>query len=329
MKATGILINKDPRGVRLGELELPELGPDDALIRCKVIGICPSDIELRDGHLDAQLNVPYPIVPGHEWAGEVVKVGSNVRRVEPGDRVVGECVLAPNHWFGFTLNGAGSEMFVAPAQVLHCLPETLTFGQGAMVEPFTIAYRAIHVSGGCDAGDVVAVVGGGMIGQCASVVARAMGAMTAVIDPIPQRRELALSMGVDAVIDPSSEDAAAKLRAETQSEGADLVIGASGSPSGLASTFELARFAGRITLIGICAAHDVTAPLPLVQAKDLLVRGVTGSPGVWPRALRFIAREKIDLSPLVTKTYRFDDVQEAFAAAEDGRNNLKVPLQPA
>jgi threonine dehydrogenase-like Zn-dependent dehydrogenase len=66
-----------------------------------------------------------------------------------------------------------------------------------------------------------------------------------------------------------------------------------------------------------------------VQAKDLLVRGVTGSPGVWPRALRFLAREKIDLSPLVTKTYRFDDVQEAFAAAEDGRNNLKVHLQPA
>jgi L-iditol 2-dehydrogenase len=330
VQTSAVLFEKEPRrDVRYAPVEVPQLGPEDVLVRSKVVGVCRSDIELLEGHLDAQLGVPYPVVPGHEWSGEVVEVGAAVTNVKPGDPVVGECVIAPNHWFGFTYNGAAAEMFVAPSSLLHRLPESLTYEQGALVEPFTIAYRAIRDSGWLDAADVVAIVGAGMIGQCALSVARAMGAVTVVVEPNTNRAGLAERMGADVVINPAGqEDLGKAVQRTTGSDGADLVIEASGNAKGLASTLELARFAGRITNIGICADRSVSAPLGLIQAKDLSVRGTTGSPGVWPQALRFVERHEIDLSPVVTQTLTFERAAEALRAANDTETNVKVHIRP-
>jgi 2-desacetyl-2-hydroxyethyl bacteriochlorophyllide A dehydrogenase len=329
-KATAVLIRDDPRRVEHGEVDVSTPGPGEVLVRAKIVGICRSDIELRDGHLDGQLAIPYPVVPGHEWSGEVADVGPDVTNVGPRDRVVGECVMAPNHWFGFSYHGAASTHFIAPANLLHRLPAGLSYEQGAMVEPFTIAYHAIFKSGSCDGGDIVAITGAGMIGQCALSVTRSMGAFTVVIEPSPRRRELAEKMGADLVLDPGSDVNAVRraLDEQTGSEGADLVIEASGSAPGLASTFELARHAGRITVIGIVSSPSIQAPLNLIQAKDLRIRGVTGSTGVWPRALRFLARHQIDLSPLVSATYGFPEADVAFGAAEDTDTNVKIHLRP-
>jgi L-iditol 2-dehydrogenase len=329
MNAPAVLFDREPRAARFGEIEVPGLGPDDVLVQTKVVGLCRSDIELLEGHLDEQLGVPYPIVPGHEWAGEVLEVGTSVTNVAPGSPVVGECVIAPNHWFGFTYNGAAAERFVVPSRLLHELPSSLSFEQGALVEPFTIAYRAIRESGWIDAADAVAIVGGGMIGQCALAVARSMGALTVVVEPSANRRDLAVRMGADVVVDPTEDHAAAALQRDSGREGADLVVEASGNPNGLASTFDLARFGGRIVNIGICAHGQVAAPLGLVQAKDLTVRGTTGSPGVWPQALRFIERNEIDLTPVITATYGFDHAADALRAADDAATNVKVHLRPA
>jgi L-iditol 2-dehydrogenase len=323
-----VIFERDPRGARFAEIEVPSLGPDDVLVKSKVVGLCRSDIELLEGHLDEQLGVPYPIVPGHEWAGEVVEVGSSVANVRPGMPVVGECVLAPNHWFGFTYNGAAAETFVAPSRLLHELPSSLSFDQGALVEPFTIAYRAIRDTGWLDAADTVAIVGAGMIGQCALAVARSMGALTVMVEPSANRRDLAVRMGADVVIDPTGQNLGEALHRHTGRDGADLVVEASGNGHGLASTFELARFGGRIVNIGICAHGHVSAPLGLVQAKDLVVRGTTGSPGVWPQALRFIERHEIDLTPVITATYGFNRACEALRAADDAAANIKVHLHP-
>jgi L-iditol 2-dehydrogenase len=329
MEASAVIFEREPRGARCATVAVPALGPDDVLVQSKVVGLCRSDIELLEGHLDEQLGVPYPIVPGHEWSGEVLEVGSSVSNVAPGKPVVGECVIAPNHWFGFTYNGAAAERFVVPSRLLHQLPSSLSFEQGALVEPFTIAYRAIRDSGWMDAADTVAIVGAGMIGQCALAVARSMGALTVVVEPSSNRRDLAVRMGADIVIDPSEGSAAEALQRQAGRDGADLVIEASGNPHGLASTFDLARFGGRIVNIGICAHGQVSAPLGLIQAKDLTVRGTTGSPGVWPQALRFIERNEIDLTPVITATYDFNSAAEALRAADDAATNIKVHLHPA
>lgn len=324
-----VLFTRDPREASYGKMELPELGSDDVMIASKVVGICRSDIELLDGHLDAQLTPEYPVVPGHEWSGEVIEVGSNVDSLKAGDPVVGECVIAPNHWFGFNYNGAMADQFIAPSRLLHRMPSALTFEQGALIEPFTISYRAIRESGGCDASDLVVIVGGGMIGQCSLAVAKGMGARTVVVEPSEARRELAIRMGAECVLDPSAEeDIAAALLRETGQDGGDLVVECSGNPDGLASTLTLARFGGRVANIGICAHEAVSAPLGLIQSKDLAVRGTTGSPGVWPQALRFVDRNEIDLTPVITSRFAYSEASEALLASDDSGSQVKVHLTP-
>jgi len=321
-----ILVSR--HNVSVGTLDIPPLAPHDVLISSRVVGICRSDVELREGHLEHIIDIDYPVVPGHEWSGQVVEVGSAVTKVKAGDRVVGECLITPFDWFGCNVHGAGSELFTAPDQVLHKLPDSVDDVMGAIVEPFTIAFRAIREAGRCDAGDVVAVIGGGMVGQCAAAICRANGATVVMIEPKELRRNKAVELGTDVAVDPSTvSDWEAWFQANCGVEGPALVVEASGHHQGLALALEIPAFEGRVVMIGITAVSPIPAPLNRIQAKNLKVTGVTGSPGVWPAALRFIARAKIDLRSLVTATYTFDQAVDAFVAVEDPAN-MKIHLVP-
>lgn len=324
-----ILIGERANEVTFGRLKLKDLAPHEVLIRSLVVGICRTDVELRDGHLEHIIDIDYPIVPGHEWSGVVVEVGSNVTKVAPGDRVVGECLITSHDWIGCNVHGAGSELFVAPDSVLHRLPDSIDDTMGAIVEPFTIAFRAIRSAGRCDYGDVVAVIGGGMIGQCAAAICRANGAEVVLIEPKAARRRKALELGSHHAIDPDElVDAPAWFQANVGKPGPDLVVEASGAPSGLALSIEVAAFEGRVVMIGITGNSAITAPLNQIQAKNLTLTGVTGSPGVWPAALRFIDRAGIDLRGLVTSTFEFEQAAEAFEAVEHP-DSIKVHLLPS
>src|SRR5947209_462288 len=158
------LMFEGPRQAVVADLEEPRIGPDEVLVRSRMVGICHSDFELLDGHYI--IPISYPVIPGHEWAGEVAEVGPEVSTVRPGDHVVGECVVGPGgrDHFGFSINGAGAEYFKARAEWLHKLPEGMSYTLGALVEPFSVAYNATLAAGGVDPSDVVAVLGGGPIG---------------------------------------------------------------------------------------------------------------------------------------------------------------------
>src|SRR5581483_3988224 len=157
------LIFEEPRQAVVRELEVPAIAADEVLVRSRNVGICHSDFELYEGRYI--IPVSYPIIPGHEWSGEVADVGAAVDGLHPGDRVVGECVVnnGDDH-FGFSISGADAEYFVAKASWLHRIPEQLSFAHGAFVEPFSVAYSATVAAGGIDASDSVAVIGGGPIG---------------------------------------------------------------------------------------------------------------------------------------------------------------------
>ena len=158
-------------------------------MRSRNVGICHSDFELYEGRYI--IPICYPIIPGHEWSGEIAEVGSLVTTLEEGDRVVGECVVnnGDDH-FGFSISGADAEYFVAKASWLHRIPEELSFSQGAFVEPFSVAYSAAVAANGIDASDEVAVVGGGPIGLLCAIAATTMGAAVTLIEPQAHRRAL-------------------------------------------------------------------------------------------------------------------------------------------
>lgn len=329
MKTPAMVIDSATRAVSYGIVEVPDApAPGHVLVDTSWLGICRSDTELLDGDFDSWVDISYPIVPGHEWSGVIAAVGDGVSGFAVGDRVVGECVTAHMSWFGLTYDGAGSERFTVLARLLHKVPDSIGDKAAAMVEPFTVAYRALQEAGNVDAGDAVAVIGGGMIGQCVALAARAMGAVVVVIEPSDRRRELALQLGADAAIDPTGEeDVATVVRTAADGE-VRVVIEASGNGRGIASSYEIAGNNGTIVQIGVTSESRISAPLAQIQAKNLTIRGITGSSGVWPRALRFLERAGIDLSPLASSEFTFAQAAEAFDSSRDPAVTLKVLLRP-
>src|SRR5881394_3078759 len=188
------LVFEEPRRAVVNDVEVPTIGADEVLVRAHNVGICHSDFELYEGRYI--IPVSYPIIPGHEWSGEIAEVGSAVTTLRAGDRVVGECVVnnGDDH-FGFSISGADAEYFVAKASWLHRIPDELSFAQGAFVEPFSVAYAAAVAADGIDAGDEVAVIGGGPIGLLCVLCAATMGASVTLIEPQAHRRSLGLEVG--------------------------------------------------------------------------------------------------------------------------------------
>jgi L-iditol 2-dehydrogenase len=320
------LVFEAPDRADVVDRDTPEIGPDDVLVRSRAVGICHSDFELLEGRYI--IPVSYPIVPGHEWAGEVVEVGSSVDGLQPGDPVVGECVVGPEgrDHFGFSIDGADAEYFKARGEWLHRLPDGMSYSVGALVEPFSVAYNAVLAAGGMDASDTVAVVGGGPIGLLVVIAALAHNARVVLVEPQPHRREFAITQGAHAALDPTAGELTAAVGELTGGRGFDVVIEAAGSPAAMASALELAGQEARLVYLGIDVGSRVEAQLGLIQSKALRIRGVIGSPGIWPKTIRFLASGVADPTPIITATFPLGDALDALAAARDTASNVKVHI---
>jgi len=266
MKA--LVINK-PGELQVKDLSTPAIAADEVLVRMRAVGICHSDYELYSGKYI--IPIAYPVTPGHEWAGEIVETGKAVGGLKSGDRVVGECVIESGEkidHFGFSIDGAYSQLFKARPEWLHKLPDAMSFQAGALVEPFTCGYYAIEGNGRTNASETVVVSGGGNIGLCAAAAALGMGARVILVDPLPMRRAAAEKIGIDTTVDPPAGDAVAKVLELTGGKGADLVIEASGHDSSLASVLDYARIGGRVTFVGISIGRKIPVELGKIQGKE-------------------------------------------------------------
>ncbi len=320
------LVFEEPRSVALRELDMPTIAADEVLVRSRNVGICHSDFELYEGRYI--IPVSYPIIPGHEWSGEVAEVGSAVTSLRAGDRVVGECVVnnGDDH-FGFSISGADAEYFVAKASWLHRIPEELSFAHGAFVEPFSVAYSATVAAGGIDASDAVAVIGGGPIGLLCTLAAATMGASVTLVEPQAHRRALGLEIGATHALDPEAGPLAEQAAELTGGRGFDVVLEAAGVPAAMASAFPVAALGARVVFVGIDVGGSASVEIGLVQSKALQVRGIIGSVGLWPRTIRFMATSGLDPTPLLTATFPLADGTAALDAARDTARNVKVQIE--
>lgn len=305
----------------VAELPVPSIAEDEVLVAARSVGVCHSDIDLLAGRYIIPFS--YPIIPGHEWSGEVVQIGSRVTEFAVGDRVVGECVIGADH-FGFSISGAAADFFVAKPAWLHKLPDELSYTDGALVEPFSVAYYALLRAGNVDASDTLVVLGAGPVGLAVTAAAAAMGAVTVVVEPAEGRREIALSLGAKYAVHP--DDIVDLLAQITGGRGADVVVEASGRPAVMATALELVAFQGRVAYIGIDVGQSAPAKLGLIQSKELKITGSIGSPGVWPQTLRFLANSGIDLGPLVTQQFTIDNALDALDAAHHPATTIKAHL---
>ena len=307
-----------PNVMSVNDISVPKIADDEVLLASRSVGICHSDIELLEGRYIIPFE--YPIIPGHEWSAEVIEVGKKVTNFKPGDRVVGECVIGQEH-FGFSISGAMADFFIAKSAWLHKIPENLSWTQGALIEPFSCGYYATD---NLDASDTVVVFGAGPIGLGVIAASAAKGARVIVAEPSQARGAIATGLGAEAIVDPTKPEFLSSIDELTKGAGASVVFDASGHPSAMASTLEVAGFHGRIVIIGINVGGSSPAKLGLVQSKELSIRGIIGSPGVWPETIRFLGRTGVDLSKIVTSSFDISQADQAYQKVLSDKGQIKV-----
>jgi threonine dehydrogenase-like Zn-dependent dehydrogenase len=340
-----------PEDLRIEEVELPELESDQILVELKACGICGSDIECFEGKSDEGRYDLGPYTPGHEWSGKVVEMGDKVTTFNKGDKVTGDCVLQCNvcrnckdglmpsacenmREAGFRPDSPGGmgEYLIMKEQYLHKLPDSWTYEEGAIVETFSVAYYGIWGNDGyIDASETAVIFGAGPIGQSAVVVAKTSGAEVIVVEPLEKRRNLALELGADKVVNPSDvDDIAEKIMDLTDGRGANLVVECSGTDKAVADCFDVAGHSARVRLVGHTVGHKVPAELGLTIWKTLEITGSGGIKDFMPRTIRFMEsiKDEVDFNKMISDFYPFEDIHKAFdKAMNDQANAYKVMLK--
>jgi len=322
------------RNLAIRDVPEPVLEKDEVLIEVQYCGICGSDLHIYLDGLSLGL--------GHEYSGNIVEMGPDVKGWEIGDRVAvepyipcegcywcerGEIGLCDKLFLYVTQKKVGAFATCAKARYdkLHRLPDELTYEQGAIVEPTDVALHAINISG-MKLGDVVAVLGLGPIGQLAARLAK-LGAKAVYATEINQSRiELARNV-VDEVINPKITDPVDRILELTDGMGPDIVFECAGKIETIQESMALARKGGTIVIISNCFDAVETSFMDIVL-KGLTIKGsLSCSAGDYVSAFNLIKNKKIDVNPLITDKFPLEDINKAFEKALKGEGG-KILVKP-
>lgn len=313
----------------LREIELPAgVGPRDVRIAIDTVGICGSDVHYYQHGAIGQFVVHAPMVLGHEAAGRVVEVGSEVEHLVVGDRVcmepgvpdpqsrasrLGMYNLDPavRFWATPPVHGCLTPFVVHPAAYTFKLPENVSFAEGAMVEPLAVGMHAA-TKARIKPGDLAVVMGAGPIGMVTALAALAGGCSRVVMtDVLQPKLDLAATLGPITPVNVAHESVSEVVKELTDGWGADIVFEASGNARSVASVFDPLCPGGTIVLIGMPGAP---VPLDIVaaQVKEASIETVFRYAHMYPRALALMGSGKIDVKPLITDTFSFQESIAAF-----------------
>jgi len=319
-----------PKTAIVTDVPIPEPSTSEVRIRIHRCGICGSDLHAFKGKHPF---IDLPATPGHEMAGVIDSVGSDVSGWKAGDRVCvqpqlvcGECALCESGRYNICANlrvmgcqGAGglAEYLVSPASMLHRLPDDVTFEQGALVEPLAVGVRAVRRAG-CVGGRKVLVQGAGTIGLACLMVAKAYGAGWVVLTDIREdRRRRAEAVGADVVMKPEDIDDASWVRDHLGDLGFDVVIECVGIEATVRQAVYRVRKGGRIIIAGVFE-EDVSVPMRLIQDREIEIQGtLMYVRDEFAEALRLIAERQVCAEKLVTHRMSLEDVPSAFNLLSD------------
>ncbi len=326
-------------GLELTDVPEPSMGIDDVRIRVRKTGICGTDLHIADWDAWAQRTIHPPLVVGHEFVGEVLEVGSNVRDIAPGDIVSGEghvicgrcrhCragrwhLCANTTGLGVQRDGAFAEQVVLPVtNVWHHWPG-IDDDVRAIFDPFG---NAVHTALAFPVlGEDVLVVGAGPIGLMAIAVARFAGARHIVAsEPNAFRRELAMRMGATLAVDPGErrlKDVQAELH---MVEGFDVVMEMSGNPGALREALANMAHGAGMAILGI-PSEDIPLDVSRIVFDQLTVRGIYGREmyETWYQ-MSVMLKSGLDISPVITHRFPVEEHAAAFTAARSGESGKVV-----
>lgn len=316
--------------VTFGPTEVSVPTPHELRVRPAYIGICGSDLEIVRGNMPDTFHINYPHTMGHEWSGVVESVGAEITAFRVGDRVLGHGHLGGNDWFGVTHDGAAQELFTVAADMCFAVPDNVDMLTAAIIEPFACVLNGVRGIGGFDSSDTVHVYGLGAIGLAAVLQAVIAGARVIAIDPSEKRRGIALQLGAVGALDPLEGPVTERTEALAGRADADVVIEASGASSAQASALESAAQNGRVLFMGLSRPRSEPTRIGLIQERNLTVSASTGAPlAIWEPAIRYVAQAGVDLGIMVSSILPFSEAPDAFARAENSRDEVKVMLAPS
>ncbi|CAA9343023.1 MAG: hypothetical protein AVDCRST_MAG48-3767 [uncultured Friedmanniella sp.] len=318
--------------------EVPRPADGEVLVQTVLAGICGTDTHAAIGQHPF---VPLPYRPGHEVVGVVRALGPDAGVLRPGDRVTLEPTLPCWHckmcrtgrsnlcenlqFFGCGWEqGAMADYFTVPAHRLHRVPDAVGDLDATLIEPLSAPVHAVRLAGDLT-GAAVAVLGCGTIGLLTLAAVRRAGARAVVMtDPLPVKRELALRLGADAVVDARAQDVVGQVRAAL-GESADAVFDCVASRFTVPQAVGMALKAGTVVVVGV-PAGDVEVPLALVQDQQVRLQGsATYLPEDIAVATAMVTAGEVRAADLVTAQFPVEDVAAAFAASASGAH-VKVVL---
>lgn len=340
------LLLTEPRQLELADTALPGLEPDTVLVRVRACGICGSDVHGYDG--SSGRRIP-PLIMGHEAAGVVERVGSEVTRFAVGDRVTfdstvycGRCAYCQRGEVNlcderqvlgvscgeYRRHGAFAEFVAVPARIVYRLPDGLPFEHAAMIEAVSVAVHAVARTP-LPAGASTIVVGSGMIGLLVIQALRVSGAREIIaVDLSNERLELANQLGATVTVNAENDDPLKVVQRVMDGREVDAAFEVVGTTPTVQTAIAAVRKGGSVTLVGNIRP-TVEVPLQAIVTRELTLYGCCASQGEYPRCMELMASNQIDVRPLITACVPLAEGPawfERLYAHEPGL--MKVVLQP-
>ena len=331
-------------GADVRDVKVPDIGLTDVLVKVKVASVCGTDLHIYNWDPWAQHRIHPPLIPGHEFCGEVAAVGAEVTTVKEGDFVSAEmhvncgkcyqCRTGEGHIcqnvkiIGVDADGAFAEYVRIPESNIWKLDPAIPLEYASILDPLG---NAVHtVLAGEIAAKTVAITGCGPIGLFAIAVARAVGATTVFAIEVNQyRRKIAIQMKADYVLDPSRDDVKQFVFDHTGGLGVDVVLEMAGHPDAIRTAFDIVRRGGRISLLGL-----TSKPVSLNFSEDIIFKGITiqGINGrrmyqTWYQMQALLKAGKLDLHPVITDRLSMKDFSRGMERLRTGEAS-KILLYP-
>jgi len=338
------LVLEKQHELALRDIDLPQdVGPGQVKIKIHTVGVCGSDVHYYTHGRIGGFIVNAPMVLGHEAAGTVVEIGAGVTHLKIGDRVCMEPGIpdansrasrlgmynvdpAVVFWATPPVHGVLTPFVVHPANYTFKLPDNVSFAEGAMVEPFAVGMQAA-TKARIAPGDTAVVLGAGPIGTMVAIAALAGGCSRVIVADLAQPK-LDIAAQYQGVIPVNIRETKLidELNRLTDGWGADVVFECSGSPKAWETIMELPRPGGAIVAVGLPVA-PVAIDVSIATTKEVRIETVFRYAHQYDRAIALIGSGRVDLKPLISETFGFEQSIQAFERAAEGRpSDVKLQI---
>jgi len=333
------------KNLQVENTDIPKVEPGEVLVKVRAATTCGTDVKIfQRGYVNGVIKLP--TVFGHEWAGDVVKVGDGVVWPKEGMRVRAgnsapclRCRMCQKEKYNLCENmtwlwGAYAEHIKVPARIVMLntqeIPPSVTYEEAAITEPLACVLHGIeeaHIK----LGDTIAIIGAGPVGLLHLLSAKKMGTGRVIIsDTVDERLQLAQELGADELINAKHEDATEKVKRLTDGYGADVVIEAIGSPATWEQALKMVRRGGTVLEFGGCPpGTEIRVNTELLHYGEVTLVGTFhATPAHFKKALNLIASGTLNVKPLITRKMKLDEIGNAFQILTTSKRDLKIAILP-